>query len=696
MNGYAGKILRVNLTEMSISEIETSKYADDWIGGHGMGSAIFYDILVNEYGVDLSNISGFDPENVLTLMTSPLCGTLVPGGSARTEIQGIGIQSSPEWFTRSNFGGRFAPMLKFAGWDGIVIEGSTEDPVWIDIRDNHVQIRDCETLSLWGTDTWDCQQKIWKEVAGSSNYDEWIKPSDKNTGMTTQRPAVLAIGQAGENKGRIACLVHDAGNAAGQGGFGGVWGAKNLKAISVIGTGSISVNDPKALLQARLWAQQNYRGDLGKLSYSPFGGNSSKPANVRWREDLWEPARLSACIGCHIGCKTISNTGFGNESTCYETVFALEAISFFNKNSSHKAADLLQQYGINAYEALLGYRYICKLNERGIIGPGKQIDCDLDFGKLKTLDFVNEFLEMMAFQKGDVGKAMSEGFYRAAEIWGTKEEDLETGDLEYPYWGLPEHTYDPRAEIEWGYGSILGDRDINEHCFNYFFWSSNFLGPYVENAVKIVSSKLIPYENNTAMLDYSTNNMYSEDIAKLVVWHRHYTRFWKQSVLLCDNRWPDFINTLTEDVNGLTPEGEIKFFKAVTGRDITFKESMEIGKKIWNLDNAIWVLQGRHRDDVHFSEYIYKEDFKGKFPFNDFKMPCINDDGEWEFMKVNGRHLDRGKFEEFKTRFYILEGWDTSSGYPTRTILESVGLDEVADELDSRNKLGVSAEVASV
>ena len=108
MDGYAGKILRIDLSAKRITSIPTEKY-EQWGGGHGMGSAIFFDLVEDK------TIDGFDPKNVITIMTSPLTGTLVPGASGRTEVQGIGVQSYPiGWFTRSNFGGRFAAMLKFA------------------------------------------------------------------------------------------------------------------------------------------------------------------------------------------------------------------------------------------------------------------------------------------------------------------------------------------------------------------------------------------------------------------------------------------------------------------------------------------------------------------------------------------------------------------------------------------------------
>ena len=135
MSGYMGKILRVNLTTGELSTMDTAKYAE-WGGGNGMGTAICWD-LIDDWTID-----GFDPKNVISIMTSPLSGTLAPSVSGRTEMVGIGVQGYPiGWFTRSNFGGRFAGQLKYAGWDGIVLEGAASSPVWIDIRNDDVQIK---------------------------------------------------------------------------------------------------------------------------------------------------------------------------------------------------------------------------------------------------------------------------------------------------------------------------------------------------------------------------------------------------------------------------------------------------------------------------------------------------------------------------------------------------------------------------
>ena len=457
MNGYAGKILRIDLTKKTISYIPTHDYAQ-WVGGHGMGSAIFWDLVEDKA------ISGFDTRNVVIIMTSPLTGTLTPGASARTELQGIGVQSSPiEWFTRSNFGGRFGAMLKFAGWDGIVIEGRAEKPVWIDIRNDAAAIE--SAAGLWGLDTWETQKKIWAKVGGDP-LDDWTDVgSADDSKRTTQRSAVMAIGPAGENLCRVACIVHDAGNASGQGGFGAVWGAKNLKAISVIGTGNIPIADPKALVTARAWAQKTFAVDVddptktkGSTSFVdsiPQTFGMPPVPVVFWQRP--ENARPKACIGCQAGCRSRHDSGLGNESSCVVTElytqydlsrhsgFFVKAIAalltsldreaqaygimhLFGKQSqsTYIAADLVQQYGINAYELYKGISYLRALYKKGHLGPGRAIDCDLPFEEIGGTPFIEKLVRMIAYREG-AGDDMAEGFFRAAERWGRLEKDLKPG-----------------------------------------------------------------------------------------------------------------------------------------------------------------------------------------------------------------------------------------------------------------------------
>ena len=678
MDGYAGKLLFLDLTDRKIEIIPTSDFKE-WFGGHGMGSAIFFEMVKDK------TIDGFDPANVITFMTSPFCGTLAPGAASRTEIQGIGVQSYPiGWFTRSNFGGRFAAMLKFAGWDGIVITGQADRPVWLDMRDGEVTIRECAKLSLWGRTTWECQEIIWDFVTGNKSGG-WAQVGN-NGGLTTQKPAVVAIGPAGENKSRLACLIHDAGNGAGCGGFGGILGAKNLKAISVIGTGGFKVHDPEALMKARMFIQKNYAFNLDNLK-TTWGELSfqSPPMPIHlWRQGRPKnDQRPQACIGCHAGCRTRFVDGIGNESSCYNTVFYADAKTH---DIQRMSSDLLNQYGLNAQEMVYGLIWLKDLNSRG------KLKADFDFIDYGSFDFVERLVKTISNREGEFGDTIAEGFVRAADKWNRLKADLKTGRLLFPHWGLQLHR-DPRLKPEWGYGTILGDREINEHCFDRLDWptagytlKTRDKEAAAEEMMELHLQKMVPFQNDPLMLDMSDRNLYSEHMAKLVTWQRYYTRFYKQSVLFCDYRWPDFMNVYGENNEGATGIAEPMLIKAVTGRDISFLDGINMGRRIWNLDNAVWTLQGRHRDQVYFAEYIYTK--TANYWSSRSRLPLILKKGRWTFGDVTGRKLDKKKFDKFKTRYYKLQEWDTASGWPTRKTLESLKLGFAADELEKNNKLG--------
>jgi len=693
MNGYAGKILRLNLTERKVDTIPTSKY-QHWMGGHGMGSAIFFDLVKDK------TIDGFHPANVVTMMTSPLSATLVPAASGRTEVQGIGVQSYPiGWFTRSNLGGRFSGMLKFAGWDGVVIQGKADKPVWIDIRDGDVRIRDCAPLSLWGKETWDCQETIWDYVLSGGKPGDWNSPSGKEGGNTTQRPAVVTIGPAGENQSRLACLIHDASNAAGQGGFGAIFGSKNLKAISVIGTGHVGINNPKMLMATRLWQKENYAFDLAHLreTWGSFQFQSPPAPIVEWKKGRPKiDQRPQACLGCHSGCRARYKDASGSEASCMSTSFYGDALSLDIQRS---ASDLINRYGLNACEMVFGLVYIRILQMFGQLKTANIPNCPLDFSKYGSKEFVGQFVKMIAYgndgkgNESQFGQDISGGFVRAAEKWGRRKRDLDSGILAFPYWGIPVHK-EPRAQVYWGYGTLLGDRDINEHDFDWIKWEYGQAKAQgkrpaltAEEVVKIIADKMVPFQGDLDMLNFSENNIYSEHMAKMVSWQRYYTRFWKQSMLFCDSRWPDFVNIHRPDKIGSTGVAEPRYIKAVTGKDFSFLDGINLGRKIWNLDHAIWTLQGRHRDMVHFADNIYK-----KRPLYPLDVPNAHlpgkENGKWDYYGYSKRTLDRDKFDEFKTRFYRLQGWDTATGYPTRAALEPLGLGYVADELEKKGKLG--------
>ena len=204
---------------------------------------LFWEYCVAPGDWDLQD--AFDPKNMVSLMTGPVSGTGVPW-AARTSVSGMSPQCYPiQWFSHSNFGGMFSTFMKMAGWDGVAVIGRAESPVYINVVDDKVTLEDAK--DLWGLTTWECQEEIWKR-SGVRYGEEWQEIDDR---YTLQRPAIVTIGAAGENMTRVASLVHGGGSGAGQGGFGGVFGSKNLKAIAFVGTNSIKIADPKALKDAK-------------------------------------------------------------------------------------------------------------------------------------------------------------------------------------------------------------------------------------------------------------------------------------------------------------------------------------------------------------------------------------------------------------------------------------------------------------
>lgn len=718
--GYTGKILRVNLTTKTISKIDTAQY-EAFGGGHGMGSAIFFDLVGDQLP-----FSGFDPRNVITIMTSPFSGTFVPS-SGRSEVQGLGPMLYPiEWFGHSSFGGRFTAQLKYAGWDGVVVDGASSDPVWINIIDDKVTIESAK--GIWGMDTWDTQQEIVRRVMPNLRYGEWAEITELNYVLpantshspdrsgnmaywspvdpfTTQVPAVVCCGPAGETKSRLGCLVHGPGSQASLCGFGGVFGSKNLKAISAIGTGGVPIADPKAFMEARLWFRKflwdvddPYQADKyeGRGLYSLINGQPSG-GNVLNGQVPLIPARAAACASCPRGCRMRLATGESNEAVCAGTM-AVNVRSpkaggpldpgaggFGGGDSklSREGNDLMTKLGLSHWQFMPLQRYVVSLYQRGLLGKGKKIDCDLPMDDVGSMGYYDTLMRKIAARVG-IGNDLSEACARFAEKYGMLQDDLNNGHLELTYWGTSEH-YDTRIETEWGFGSLFGERDLMQHMMaNYpLHWMAETGSPYLtaEEAAKLYTDAMVPYNGDPFMVDYSETGNYSDSKVKQVAWVKHYEKFWTGAGGFCGWRWPMCITNNTPDHRGPTPEAEPKFWNAVTGKNITFAEGMEMGHKIYTLDRSIWVLQGRHRDMEKFPDYVYNEKSRGNI------MPMY-ENGKWSYETGEGRTLDRAKVEEFKTKFYKFEGYNPDNGYPTRDTLEKAGLSKVADLLQSKNRLG--------
>jgi aldehyde:ferredoxin oxidoreductase len=218
LNGYMGKILYFDLSSSKVHIGDMNEeWAHQFIGGSGLGAKILYE-LTNERTDPLG------PENPLIFMTGPFTGTAVPLSGrhavvSRSPLTGI--------FGESDVGGTWGANLKKAGFDGMIITGKSENPVYLWVHNGEWEIRNAS--HLWGKDTYE------------------IDPLLKNE--THEKAVVSTIGQAGENLVPMAAVMTDGkdGRAAGRCGMGAVMGSKNLKAIVVYGTGNVPVFDPESV-----------------------------------------------------------------------------------------------------------------------------------------------------------------------------------------------------------------------------------------------------------------------------------------------------------------------------------------------------------------------------------------------------------------------------------------------------------------
>ncbi len=216
MGGNWGKILKVDLTSGKTEELELDeKLYRDFLGGSGLAAKWFFD---NE-GWKVEPLS---PENPLMIMNGPLSGTNLPGVSrleicARSPLTGIWGEAS--------MGGHFSPQLKRTGYDGIIVVGASEKPVYLYLTDEKVEIKDAS--HLWGKDTYETEDLLKEEVG------------DK-------RAQVISIGPAGENLVKFACVMNDRGSTAGRCGMGAVMGSKKLKAVVARGNKKVPVADEAA------------------------------------------------------------------------------------------------------------------------------------------------------------------------------------------------------------------------------------------------------------------------------------------------------------------------------------------------------------------------------------------------------------------------------------------------------------------
>jgi len=732
IGGHVGKILRVNLTNRAVDTIPTEQY-EQWIGGFGMAMAVWFDEIDHDYITDTHDKTGFEPENVIGLFTGPQQGTLCPAGS-RCEVVALSPQSSPRpQFSRSNFGGKFGAFMKFAGYDGIIVKGASATPVWLNIVNDQVTIEDA--TSMWGHDSYEAQELIWQKLSDADYVDWYALGTGRDGGATTQGPAIVTIGQAGETMSRLASLQHETGSGAGCAGLGAVMGSKKLKAISVVGSGSVPVADPNALMDARMWLRNRINSqpdNLGAAINSPKPGLGFKPG---W--GVTNQGRPVSCYGCDQGCrqntKGTSPDGFplGAGMQCVDTYLAQtedKAINGQCTDYSAYADTYCQRYGINAFEmssiagqkvsaellkARGGTSWLRNLWDRGIIGPigsGKRVETSLDFSQEHTKDFIVELMRRVACAE-EIGADIAMGQVRCAQKWGILEDEMMSGRMNMIYWAGETHW---GIYPVWAYAGLFQTRDCNMHLHNNVnqgvYPAGTTPNKVVQDRVNALVALAYPW-HDPLMCDQSEVGIYSLGMAHYVSWSQRFAKFWRDCAMTCDqdNVWKNFAHDQGDadpvQAHGLMPDFFTKFFNAVTGLNYTYEDGLDVGKKVWDFERAILALHGRHRNEEYFppfppyDSYVYHDgqpylqtNASGGSPTSPQVEtvwdPTLNSGAGGYTEAKTEFPLSKAKMDGFKTLFYGVEGWDTATGRPTRAALEASGIGFVADVLEAKGRLG--------
>jgi aldehyde:ferredoxin oxidoreductase len=238
------KVLRVNLTEGSSSiEPLNMEWAQDYIGERGLASKYLMENMDPK-------TDAMSPENVLIFATGPLTGTMA-STSGRYAVVTKGPLTNA--IACSNSGGKFGAELKFAGYDMLILEGRSPQPVYLHIVNDNVEILPAD--ELWGSTVWETEA--------------WVKARHQNPLLK-----IASIGVAGERGVRYACIVNDLHRAAGRSGVGAVMGAKNLKAIGVHGSVGVSVKDPKRFMQVVAESKELLANSRGREGLTKLGTNA--------------------------------------------------------------------------------------------------------------------------------------------------------------------------------------------------------------------------------------------------------------------------------------------------------------------------------------------------------------------------------------------------------------------------------------
>jgi len=621
IGGYYGKVLRVDLSSKKTwDEPLSDDVCQKVVGGSGYGAKVLYE----EVGPEVDPLA---PGNRIIFGLGPLNGSRIPGGGklnviTKSPLTGIQVDTCT--------GGRFAAELKKTGYDAVVIQGKSDNPVYLFIDNGKTSINDAS--SLWGKGSYQVTDILVDEIG-------------------SPKVSVAAIGPAGEKMLEIACLVTDKHSFAGRGGLGAVMGSKNLKAIVARGDQKPKLADPEKVNELN---KENRKKIAKNAAFFRDHGTpgvvvDSEAAGVvpikNWAGDTWKEGAAKiggprfteylkikplACTDCPIGCHRQAPPKDPQSSTLwfaqggaapeYETLALLGASCMVDDlDAICLANDICNRQGIDTIAAGSFIAFAMECFEKGLISK-EQIGMELKWG---DADAMVEATRQIAQKEGYLGEIFSQGIVQAAQKIGGNSIKFaqHVRNMDIP-------AHDPRAWYTMAINYATGTRGA---CHERAFVEGTEAGMVLFPEVGISEVPTRDTMEGKEIITAKVQNIYALF----------------NSLVQCN-----FIL-----FGGYTLPDMLEYFNAVTGLNWSMEQLMAAGERVFQLQRALNVLYGSDKkDDV---------------------LP----DRMFEAAKEGGRaNMAPIGLEDSLKKYYSFRGWD-KNGRPTKDKLTQLGLTDTVKGL---------------
>ncbi len=615
--GFAGKILHVDLTRNTTRTVPLDEaLAKNYIGGLGLTIKLAYDEI--QPGVD-----ALSPENIIVLGAGPLVGTNLPSTSRVYAVSKLPTSGTVGWCGAG--GANFGSLFKNAGFDHVIIKGRAAHPVYLKIVDDHVTIESAD--DLWGLSV---------DATGTMLR----KKSDNQIG-------VLTIGQAGEHQVPFSMAFLDGISTMGRGGLGAVFGAKNLKAISVRGTRGVQVADKKryeALLKPFLKTIREYPylkewQDLGLVKSFPM---------IPIDEYYGMKKRRIACVSCPIGCKDLVKIpdgefqGLMKRTSSVANLYTPILYGFKDYRQSVKCMSTIDKFGLDMFEFFGIMNFTKSLVDHGIV-PRNRIEPEIAMDSLESME---EWARKISYREG-FGDILAGGFNKIIQEFGPKAEELSPVLVKgmHPYAG-------PKSALPW---DLFGTMELGQIL--------DPRGPHVGAGGSPTYFARRPL--GVFPKHFKRMGVHEKDVKRILPGHGSQDKDQELKVgrlLKYSHRWFSILGSL-----GICARAAInrfynaslcaEFYETVTGIPTDLPGLLERVDRVWTLLRITNLREGLDRKNETPPEKWFKA--------SGFKNYLTD-----EPLTVNEvQEMIGDYFEEW--------GWDRESGIPPQELLESMGLKDI-------------------